>query len=106
MGKPRMLGKTSGFVPNSQADRRRGNRTFQHREYQKEVQRKKEIELSAAVDYLDKLASYASMPWDELLEAMEALSSAVQETGQEAAEKTKEAYERLSKAIKGIGNYG
>lgn len=41
MGKPRMLGKTSGFIPNSQADRRKGNRAFRHREYQKEVQQRK-----------------------------------------------------------------
>lgn len=103
MGKPRMLGKPSGFVPNSQADRRRGNRAFRHREYQKEVQRKKEIELSAATADLDKLTPYADTSWEELREAMEALSSAAQEAAQEAAEKMKESYERLSKAIKENG---
>ena len=97
MGKPRMLGKTSGFVPNSQADRRRGNRTFRHREYQKEVQKKK-IELAdAAIADFDKLMSYASSPWEELHEAMEALSLAAQEQ----AEKLKEAYERLDKKLRG-----
>lgn len=39
MGKPRMLGKTSGFIQNSQADRCKGNRTFQHCEYQKKVEK-------------------------------------------------------------------
>lgn len=101
MGKPRMLGKPSGFVPNSQADRRRGNRTFRHMEYQKEVQRKKEIELEAALADLDKMMPYASTTWDELYEAMEALSSAAQGAAQEAAEKMKEAYERLDNKLKG-----
>lgn len=100
MGKPRMLGKTSGFIPNSQADRRKGNRAFQHREYQKEVQLKKKIELDAAIANLDKMVPYASTSLEELLEAMEALSSAAQEAAQESAEKIKEAYEMLSKAIK------
>ena len=50
MGKPRMLGKTSGFIPNSQADRRKGNRAFQHREYQKKVEQRKEAEHNATVD--------------------------------------------------------
>lgn len=50
MGKPRMLGKTSGFIPNSQADRRKGNRAFQHREYQKKVEKRKEAEYNATVD--------------------------------------------------------
>lgn len=50
MGKPRMLGKTSGFIPNSQADRRKGNRAFQHREYQKKVEKRKESEDIAAID--------------------------------------------------------
>ncbi len=50
MGKPRMLGKTSGFIPNSQADRRKGNRAFQHREYQKKVEQRKEAEYKATVD--------------------------------------------------------
>lgn len=99
MGKARMLGKTSGFIPNSQADRRRVNRTFLHREYQKGVQLKKKIELDAAIADLDKMAQYASTSWEELLEAMEALSSAVQEEAQESAEKIKEAYEILCKAI-------
>ena len=54
MSKPRMPGETAGFVPNSQADRRRGNRTFQHHEYQKEVQKKKDAEMSAAIDRLNK----------------------------------------------------
>ena len=92
-----MLGKTSGFVPNSQADRRRCNRTFRHMEYQKEVQRKKKIELDAAIADLDKLTPYAATSWEELYEAMEALSSAAQGAAQESAEKIKEAYERLSK---------
>lgn len=99
MGKPRMLGKTSGFMPNSQADRRRVNRTFQHQEYQKAVQLKK-IELDAAIADLDKMVLYTSTSLDELLEAMEALSSAAQEAAQESAGKIKEAYEMLSKKIK------
>lgn len=90
-----MLGKTSGFVPNSQADRRRGNRTFQHREYQKEVQKKKMELADAAIADLDKLMSYASTPWEELYDAMEALPSAVQGAALESAEKMKEAYERI-----------
>lgn len=49
-----MLGKTSGFVPNSQADRRRGNRTFRHREYRNERQKEKDAEISAAIDRLNK----------------------------------------------------
>lgn len=101
MGKPRMLGKTSGFMPNSQADRRMVNRTFRHQEYQKKVQLKKKIELDAAIADLDKMVPYnTSTSWEELLEAMEALSSAAQEAAQESAEKIKEAYEMLSKAIK------
>lgn len=104
MSKPRILGQKTGFTPNSQADRRRVNRTFRHREYQKEVQLKKKIELDAAIAYLDKMMSYASTSWEELHEAMEALSSAAQKAMQEAtpesAEKIKEAYERLSKEIK------
>lgn len=99
MGKPRMLGKTSGFMPNSQADRRRVNRTFQHQEYQKAVQLKK-IELDAAIADLDKMVLYTSTSLDELLEAMEALSSAAQEAAQESAGKIKEAYEMLSKKTK------
>ena len=99
MGKARMLGKTSGFISNSQADRRRVNRTFQHREYQKEVQLKKKIELDAAIADLDKMAPYASTSWEDLHEAMEALSSAAHEAVQESAEKIKEAYEILRKAI-------
>ena len=89
MGKPRMLGKTSGFIPNSQADRRRVNRTFLHREYQKEVQLKKKIELDAAIADLDKIAPYASTSLEDLCEAMEALSSAAHEAAQESAEKVK-----------------
>lgn len=102
MGKTRMLGKTSGFMPNSQADRRRVNRTFRHQEYQKEVQLKKKIELDAAIADLDKMVPYTSTSWEELLEAMEALSSAAQEAAQESAGKIKEAYEMLSKKIKEI----
>lgn len=49
MGKPRMLGRHTGFVPNSQADRRRVNRTFRHREYQKKVEEKKGTEYNAAI---------------------------------------------------------
>lgn len=104
MSKPRILGQKTGFVPNRQADRRRVNRTSRHWEYQKKVQLKKKIELDAAIAYLDKMMSYASTSWEELHEAMEALSSAAQKAAQEAtpesAEKIKEAYERLSKEIK------
>jgi hypothetical protein len=110
MSKPRILGQKTGFTPNSQADRRRVNRTFRHREYQKEVQLKKRIELDAAIADLDKMMSYASTSWKKLHEAIEALSSAAQKAAQkamqeatpESAEKIKEAYERLSKEIKAI----
>lgn len=54
MNKPRMLGQKTGFTPNSQADRRKANRTFQHGEYCKRVQAKKDIEIQAALEKVIK----------------------------------------------------
>lgn len=50
MGKPRRIGRFRGYTPNSQMDRRKGNRTFQHREYQKKVEKKKNTEYNATID--------------------------------------------------------
>lgn len=54
MSKPRMLGQKTAFTPNSQADRRKANRTFQHREYRKRVQVKKDAEIQAALEKVIK----------------------------------------------------
>lgn len=54
MSKPRMFGQKTGYIPNDQADRRKVNRTFQHKEYQKHVQAKKSIEIQAALEKVIK----------------------------------------------------
>lgn len=54
MSKPRILGQKTGFVPNRQADARKANRAFRHREYKKRVQAKKDAEIQVALDKVIK----------------------------------------------------
>lgn len=54
MSKPRILGQKTGFTPNSQADQRKANKAFQHREYRKLVQKKKDAEIQATLDKVIK----------------------------------------------------